>query len=178
MQALEVFIAFGMTPEASTLFRFPNPDHSVADLSKSSAGDYPFFELTSSGMTHINEAYAKAANKYRIAGPFIRNNFGLVEIDWEAKPSPLIIFKVIDADGGTAFAHQITFASLSLMQKSEINEGVKTLIPCPEPRSQLCTQEYRPVCATLLDDSFKTYTNACTACTNPSVTGYRNGACE
>ena len=43
-----------------------------AELSKSYAEDYPLFELTSSGMTHVNETYAKAANAYRIDGPFHR----------------------------------------------------------------------------------------------------------
>ena len=41
-----------------------------AELSKTDASDYPLYELTSSGMTHVNSAYAKAANAYRIAGPF------------------------------------------------------------------------------------------------------------
>jgi len=149
-----------------------------AELSKSYAGDYPFFELTSSGMTHINEAYAKATNEYRIAGPSIRNNFGLMEIEWEAKPSPLITLKVIGADGSTAFEHQITLASLSSMQTSESSKGVETLTPCQEPRPQVCTREYRPVCAKLQDGGFKTYANGCTACTDPAVAGYRDGACE
>ncbi|MGI9519006.1 MAG: DUF3302 domain-containing protein [Pirellulaceae bacterium] len=30
------------------------------------------FEFTSSGLTHINESYAEAANKYRVAGPLAR----------------------------------------------------------------------------------------------------------
>jgi alkaline phosphatase D len=42
-------------------------------------------ELTSSGMTHINEAYGKASNKYRVGEAFVDLNFGLVEIDWEAQ---------------------------------------------------------------------------------------------
>jgi alkaline phosphatase D len=79
-----------------------------AELSKSYAEDYALFELTSSGMTHVNEAYTKAANAYRIDGPFIEHNVSLVEIDWDTKPSPLITLKVIGADGSTAFEHQIT----------------------------------------------------------------------
>ncbi len=49
---------------------------------------------------------------------------------------------------------------------------------CPEPRPQICTMDYRPVCAQLGDGTFKTYSNGCTACTDPIVTGYREGACE
>ena len=84
------------------------PHVHFAELSKSKTAGYPFFELTSSGMTHVNEVCARATNEYRIAGPFIDHNVGLVEIDWEKAPSPLITLKVIGADGSTAFEHQIT----------------------------------------------------------------------
>jgi hypothetical protein len=49
---------------------------------------------------------------------------------------------------------------------------------CPEPRPEICTMDYTPVCARHIDGSFKTYSNGCTACTNPSVEGYVEGACE
>ena len=52
------------------------------------------------------------------------------------------------------------------------------LILCPEKRPQICTREYRPVCAQHKDGSFKTYSSECTACANPNVVGYRNDACE
>ena len=145
-----------------------------AELSKSYAGDYPLFELTSSGMTHINAAYAKAANEYRIAGPFTSLNFGLVKIDWEKKPSPLITLKVIGEDGTTGFSHPVRQGEL----RGGKVAGAQAMVTCPEPRPQVCTQEYRPVCATLQDGGFKTYSNGCTACTDPAVTAYREGACE
>lgn len=59
---------------------------------------------------------------------------------------------------------------------------------CKEPRSKMCTREYRPVCATK-DTGIRciknpcpsirqvTYSNACTACADSSVYGYRLGAC-
>ena len=52
------------------------------------------------------------------------------------------------------------------------------LTSCPEPRPEICTMDYTPVCARHTDGSFKTYSNGCTACTNPSVEGYVEGACE
>ena len=149
-----------------------------AEVSMINNGSYPLYDFTASGLDHTNENYAKAKNSYRVAGPYYKHNFGLVEISWEAKPSPLIMLKVIGADGSTAFEHQITLASLSSTQKSESSTGVGTLIPCPEPRPQVCTQEYRPVCAKLSDGCFKTYANGCTACMGPAVTGYREGGCE
>lgn len=52
------------------------------------------------------------------------------------------------------------------------------LTSCPEPRPEICTMDYTPVCARHTDGSFKTYSNGCTACTNPSVEGYVEDACE
>ncbi|UCH23199.1 MAG: alkaline phosphatase D family protein [Deltaproteobacteria bacterium] len=145
-----------------------------AELSKSYAEDYPLFELTASGMTHVNKVYAKVANEYRIAGPFTGPNFGLVEIDWETKPSPLVTLKAISEDGNTVFSHPVR---LDELRSSKIS-GEKKLIACPDPRPEICTQEYRPVCTNLQDGGLKTYSNGCSACTDPSVTGYREGACE
>jgi hypothetical protein len=106
-----------------------------AELSKSYAGDYPLFELTFSGMTHINEAYARAANEYRIAGPFSGHNFGLLEIDWEMTPSPLITLKVIGEDGNTGFSHPVRQGELRSSKVASEQE----MVSCPEPRPQICT---------------------------------------
>lgn len=50
---------------------------------------------------------------------------------------------------------------------------------CTEPRPEICTREYNPVCATLNTGSEeKTYATGCTACADPAVTKYRQGPCE
>ena len=54
----------------------------------------------------------------------------------------------------------------------------KTWTVCNEPRPQVCTREYRPVCAKLEDGSRKTYGNGCTACSDPKVMGYVDKACS
>ncbi len=51
-----------------------------AELSKIASGNYPLIELTSSGMTHTNEAYAKAKNNARIVGPATSVNFVLLSL--------------------------------------------------------------------------------------------------
>ncbi len=56
--------------------------------------------------------------------------------------------------------------------------GALDLILCEEPRPQICTREYNPVCATLQDGSTKTGSTGCTSCSDPEVTGYKMGACE
>ena len=59
---------------------------------------------------------------------------------------------------------------------------------CHDPRPQICTREYRPVCGTrdtgvrcvttpCASHEYKTYGNACTACADPKVIEYRHGAC-
>ena len=58
------------------------------------------------------------------------------------------------------------------------NTGTDALTRCQEPKPQICTREFRPVCAQMQDGSFKTYSTGCTSCTNPNVVGYRDGACE
>jgi len=62
-------------------------------------------------------------------------------------------------------------------------------VACVDPRPEICTHDYRPVCGlrdtgircvtTPCDSTeWKTYSNACTACSDPSVERYRPGACE
>ena len=77
-------------------------------------------------------------------------------------------------DGNTGFSHPIRQGEL-LGGKAG---GEQEMVTCPETRPQICTHEYRPVCAELQDGSLKTYSNGCTACSEPAVTGYREGACE
>jgi len=48
---------------------------------------------------------------------------------------------------------------------------------CTDPRPEICTREYLPVCARLEDGRQKTYSNGCTACSDPAVTGYQPGEC-
>ena len=50
---------------------------------------------------------------------------------------------------------------------------------CTEPRPEICTREYNPVCARLnTGNEEKTYGNGCSACADPAVIDYRQGACE
>lgn len=60
---------------------------------------------------------------------------------------------------------------------------------CDNPRPQLCTQDYNPVCA-MVDtgvrcvrapcpeaSEWKTYSNACMACSDETAIGYKVGEC-
>jgi hypothetical protein len=60
--------------------------------------------------------------------------------------------------------------------RSETPSELITL--CHDPRSPVCTREYRPVCGERRDGSRHTYANACEACASSQVVGHRPGACE
>ncbi len=145
-----------------------------AEISQYEKSVYPFVELTSSGMTHVNEIYGKAANIYRIAGPYTDLNFGFVEIDWDAKPSTVITLKAIGADGTTGFTHTLNLAEL----EAKTNNSNQAPTVCTDPRPQICTMDYRPVCGEDSNGTRKTYANGCTACSNPAVTSYTDGPCK
>ena len=50
--------------------------------------------------------------------------------------------------------------------------------PCTEPRPQACTMDYRPVCALHRDGRWHTAGNACSACGDATVLGWRQGECS
>ena len=54
---------------------------------------------------------------------------------------------------------------------------IPDLVLCTEPRPEICTQDYTPVCGQHKDGSRTTYSNSCTACSNPDVVGSLPGAC-
>ena len=63
-------------------------------------------------------------------------------------------------------------------ENNNYNEpGALDLILCEEPRPQICTREYNPVCGTLQDGSTKTGSTGCTSCSDPDVVGYKMGVC-
>ncbi len=48
---------------------------------------------------------------------------------------------------------------------------------CTDPRPQVCTMEYAPVCADLSAGGKKQYSSACNACADDAVSGYLRGEC-
>ncbi len=52
------------------------------------------------------------------------------------------------------------------------------LTQCSEPRPQVCTMEYAPVCAQLKSGSKKEYASGCNACADDTVTAYLTGTCS
>lgn len=48
---------------------------------------------------------------------------------------------------------------------------------CSEPRPQVCTMEYNPVCATRNAGGTKQYASGCNACADDAVSNYIAGPC-
>jgi len=51
-------------------------------------------------------------------------------------------------------------------------------VECNDPRPQICTMIYQPVCGLDNAGDTKTYSSGCNACSHPEVVGYNNNACE
>ncbi len=49
---------------------------------------------------------------------------------------------------------------------------------CSEPRPEMCTQQYDPVCGHFSGGGSKTYSNWCTACSDKAVESYVPGSCN
>lgn len=83
-----------------------------AEISATDEGPYRLYDFTSSGMTHNDPGYATLNNKRRVAGPFTKFNFGIVEIDWDARPTPIVEMKAMGTDGSVAFRKTVSLERL------------------------------------------------------------------
>jgi len=74
----------------------------------------------------------------------------------------------------------IVFAlSTNCFASETIEKNSKDLnsVSCPEQRPAMCTREYKPVCALNQNNKQKTYSNACTACSNNQIVSFVTQAC-
>ena len=84
-------------------------DVHFTELSKVMIDDYPFYDLTSSGMTHASAGWAKATNSFRVGKSHAQLNAGLIEIDWKKSQLTLSSF---NNKGETLIEHPIKFSDL------------------------------------------------------------------
>jgi hypothetical protein len=68
----------------------------------------------------------------------------------------------------------------TIAQNKNSNDSSKeiAIVTCTEPRPQICTNEYKPVCATLENGKNEIYATGCTACADKFVISYRKDVCE
>jgi alkaline phosphatase D len=84
-------------------------DVHFTELSKEQIGDYPFYDLTSSGMVRPHKNWAQANNSFRVGQSFPSKNVGMIEIDWETSSLSL---KALDDEGKNLINHPIKFSEL------------------------------------------------------------------
>jgi hypothetical protein len=65
-----------------------------------------------------------------------------------------------------------------LASAQPVNGGSSAEHVCTDPRPQVCTMDYRPVCGRRVSGERKTFSNGCTACSHPEVESYTEGKCE
>lgn len=54
----------------------------------------------------------------------------------------------------------------------------RDMIACENPRPEMCTRDFRPVCSLSEDGVYKTYAAFCNACMNKQVKSYYKGVCN
>lgn len=83
-----------------------------AEVSRYDGNHYPLYDFTASGMTHVNPDYAAAKNDYRVAGPFVERNVGLVQIDWDTLSGPMVRLSTLGIRGQTGFEYTVPLSAL------------------------------------------------------------------
>lgn len=77
------------------------------EISKLRTGKSELVDFTASGLTHTDKKYADVENKYRVAGPYDSNNFGIVEINWDAIPSLMVKLTAMSEQGEPMFSYNM-----------------------------------------------------------------------
>lgn len=84
-------------------------DVHFAELSKKDIDGYPFYDLTSSGMSHTAKHWADAHNSMRVGKSHPVKNAGLIEVDWENQSLELA---VINERAEKILSHPVKFTEL------------------------------------------------------------------
>ena len=84
-------------------------DVHFAELSKKDIGGYPFYDFTSSGMTHTKLSWSKTKNSLRVGESFAELNAGLIDINWATMT---ITLQIIDQNGKAVMTHNIPLSEL------------------------------------------------------------------
>ncbi|EAQ98689.1 hypothetical protein [Congregibacter litoralis] len=59
-----------------------------------------------------------------------------------------------------------------------VEPEIPNFTTCKEPRPQVCTMIFAPVCATTVSGGLATHASGCNACADDQVLTYVDGACE
>ena len=86
-------------------------DISIAPPDTDGGPLYPIYDITSSGLTQTG--YSREKNRYRVGteNPFGKQNFGWIDIDWQAE-DPTIKLEIRDVEGTVVREAQTTLKTL------------------------------------------------------------------
>ena len=120
-------------------------DRHLAEISQVNVGDYPVYEVTSSGLTHSYEE-AKEDNGYRISPLIGVRNYGLLHYVWQADGPELLaevrgiaddkLLASLSLNGDLAAADKEALSKIIYANSSMPNE----LKPCPQSPNCVSTQ--------------------------------------
>ncbi len=76
---------------------FISGDRHIAEISRiaGTAAGYPIYDVTSSGLTHTWRENRDEPNRHRVGEMVVALNYGVLDIDWNARPATLR-FSIVD----------------------------------------------------------------------------------
>lgn len=79
---------------------FISGDRHIAEISRiaGTAAGYPIYDVTSSGLTHTWREHGDEPNRHRVGELIVALNYGVLDIDWNARPVTLRFTIVDDRD--------------------------------------------------------------------------------
>jgi alkaline phosphatase D len=72
---------------------------------------YALFDVTSSALNASGGRWLNELNRHRVGNQFFEDNFGVIEIDWEARPVA-VEMRVHRSDGREALMHRVVLTEL------------------------------------------------------------------
>jgi alkaline phosphatase D len=92
---------------------FISGDRHIAEISRiaGTAAGYPIYDVTSSGLTHTWRENREEPNRYRVGEMVVALNYGILDIDWNARPATLR-FSIMDDRDQVRLERVISLAEL------------------------------------------------------------------
>ena len=112
MERQRLFDLIGATKANGVIFL--TGDVHFSEISQSDEGPYPMLDFTSSPLAAPSVGNEDLANSRRISPAYARENFGLVEVNWDAPAGPKVTLRVMDIAGAEAFRHVVPLATLAV----------------------------------------------------------------
>ena len=88
-------------------------DVHYTELSKMMIGNYPYYALTSSGMTHPHKGWANAKNSFRVGNSSFEKSLGWIDINWDKKA---VTLQGINEKGKALHSHTVKLDELEFKE--------------------------------------------------------------